>query len=179
MDEQWRTMSVPTQIIFGVDAHSVISREVEEFDSQRVFLVTDEGVSRTDFFRKIMEQLKSGGIEAEVFSEVEPDPSAKTVEKAFELYQKKRVPVLLAIGGGSPMDVAKAVGILATNGGRIHDYEGIDMFKIPPPPLIAIPTTAGTGSVYGGGRTFCRDYRAKFKAVPGKGNKADYMPFPP
>jgi alcohol dehydrogenase len=85
-----------------------------------------------------------------MFSAIEPDPSTSTVHKAFEQAQRFGPQVLLAIGGGSTMDAAKAVGILLTNGARIHDYEGIDRFNIPPLPLIAIPTTAGTGSEVSG-----------------------------
>jgi alcohol dehydrogenase len=94
--------------------------------------------------------LESSKIEVEVFDEVEPDPSVETVEKGFRLHQQKKARVLVAIGGGSSIDTAKAIGILATNGGRIHDYEGMRIFKVPPLPLIAVPTTAGTGSEVSG-----------------------------
>jgi alcohol dehydrogenase len=150
MNGKWMMISIPTQIIFGVNSHSLISDEVEKFAAKQVFIVTDRGVSQTEFFKKVLDHLKSCEIGIVVFDDVEPDPSAKTVEKAFNLFQKNKVSVLLAIGGGSPIDVAKAVGILATNGGRIHDYEGTNQFKIPPLPLIAIPTTAGTGSEVSG-----------------------------
>jgi len=150
MDGQLMTISIPTQIIFGVNAHSVVGDEVKKLGSKKCFLVTDKGVSQTDFFKKVMDVLHSLEIEVDIFNDVEPDPSANTVEKAFSVYQKKKAPILLAIGGGSPMDTAKAIGILATNGGRIHDYEGINTFKTPPLPLVAIPTTAGTGSEVSG-----------------------------
>ena len=144
------TVSIPTKIIFGVESHSKIPEEVRALGGEAVFLVTDQGVAQTGFFKKVTDLLQSSKIGMEVFGEVEPDPSAKTVEKAFNLFQKRKAPVLLAIGGGSPMDTAKAVGILATNGGRIHDYEAIERYKIPPLPLIAVPTTAGTGSEVSG-----------------------------
>jgi alcohol dehydrogenase len=146
MDEHCMRISVSTQIIFGVNTNSLVSSEIEKLGGKQVFLITDEGVSRTNFFMKILDNLTQHRVEVEVFSDVESDPSAKTVEKAFLRYSQLRAPVLLAIGGGSPMDTAKAIGILATNGGRIHEYEGINMFHTPPLPLIAIPTTAGTGS---------------------------------
>ena len=86
----------------------------------------------------------------DLFTDIEPDPSHKTVEKAYRVYQKNKATALLTLGGGRTIDVGKAVGILATNGGRIHDYEGIDKFSNPPLPIIAIPTTAGTGSEVSG-----------------------------
>lgn len=150
MNESWMMVSVPTQIIFGVNTNSLVISEIEKLGGEKVFLVTDEGVSRTNFFMKILDNLNQHGIEVEVFSNVESDPSVETVEKAFFRYNQKKVFVLLAIGGGSPMDTAKAIGILATNGGKISDYEGINTFNTPPLPLIAIPTTAGTGSEVSG-----------------------------
>lgn len=143
-------ISIHTKIILGVGSHSWIPQEIKRLGGEAVFLITDKGVVQTDFFKKAADLLQSSKINVEVFDDVEPDPSANTVEKAFQIFQKKRPPVLLAIGGGSPMDTAKAVGILATNGGRIHDYEGMNTFQTPPLPLIAIPTTAGTGSEVSG-----------------------------
>ena len=90
--------------------------------------------------------LKAADVDYSVFSEIEPDPSADSVEKALEISRALDAGLVLAVGGGSTIDVAKAVAIVSTNGGRIHDYEGIEKFTIPPLPLIAIPTTAGTGS---------------------------------
>lgn len=147
-------LSVPTEMIFGVNSHARIPDEIRGLGGDAAFLITDKGVAQTDFFRDVMSLLKSAGIGVEVFDDVEPEPSAKTLEKAFSLFQKKKIKVLLAIGGGSPIDTAKGVGILATNGGRIFDYEGFSIFKNPPIPLIAVPTTAGTGSEVSGSCVF-------------------------
>jgi alcohol dehydrogenase len=123
------TILIPTKIIFGVESHSKIPEEVRGLGGEAVFLVTDKGVAQTDFFKKVIDLLQASKIGVEIFDDVESDPSDKTVEKAFNLFQKRKATVLLAIGGGSPIDTAKAVGILATNGGRIHDYEAIDRRK--------------------------------------------------
>jgi alcohol dehydrogenase len=133
-------------VIFGVNSHSRIPEHVQKFGAKGAFLITDKGVAQTDFFKKVMGLLQSSGIDVEVFDEVEPEPSAETMGKAFSLFQKTKAGVLLAIGGGSSMDAAKCVGILAANGGSILDYGGDSKFKSPPIPLIAVPTTAGTGS---------------------------------
>jgi alcohol dehydrogenase len=143
---QISTLTIPTQVIFGVNSHSRIPERVQELGAKGVFLITDKGVAQTDFCKKAMGLLQSSGIDVEVFDDVEPEPSAETMEKALSLFQKSKAKVLLAIGGGSSMDAAKCVGILATNGGSILDYGGDSKFKTPPIPLIALPTTAGTGS---------------------------------
>lgn len=140
----------PTIIYMGEGSYQKISEIVRKLHCQRVFIALDAALAASDFYSKIRQLLTDAGVEIATYTDIEPDPSAATVEKAFAVCQSHQATVLLAIGGGSTMDVAKAVGILATNGGRIHDYEGIEKFSIPPLPLIAIPTTAGTGSEVSG-----------------------------
>lgn len=152
--ERITTLSIPTEMIFGENSISRIPEEVRRLGGKTVFLVTDQGVVQTEFFRKVVNVLKSSEIGMEVFDSVEPEPSAETVEKALGLFRRSKAEVLLAVGGGSSMDTAKGVGILATNGGKIFDYEGWDKFKNTPIPLIAVPTTAGTGSEVSNGCVF-------------------------
>ncbi|MDO8277038.1 MAG: iron-containing alcohol dehydrogenase [Burkholderiaceae bacterium] len=140
----------PTRIYLGVGAYQRISEVVRQQGSRRVFIAADAALLKSDFFGRIKDLLDAEGLAIATFTEIEPDPSAHTVAKAFAVCQQHQASSLIAIGGGSTIDVAKAVGILATNGGRIHDYEGIEKFSIPPLPLIAIPTTAGTGSEVSG-----------------------------
>ncbi len=115
-----------------------------------ILLVADRALLKGRFFKRIEEIIALSGAASHIFCEIEPEPSAETVHKAFDLQQSSGATLIIAVGGGSTMDTAKAVGILATNGGRIADYEGIEKFSIPPLPLIAIPTTAGTGSEVSG-----------------------------
>lgn len=140
----------PTTIFMGEESFKKISEIVRKLKCKRVFVALDGALVASDFFAQISKLLADEGVEIATYTEIEPDPSAHTVEKAFAVCQAHNATVLLAIGGGSTIDVAKAVGILATNGGRIHDYEGIEKFVISPLPLIAIPTTAGTGSEVSG-----------------------------
>ena len=140
----------PTTIFMGEGSYQKISEIVRKLQCRRVFIALDGALVSSDFFAQIKRLLADESVEISIYMEIEPDPSAHTVEKAFEVCQAHQATVLLAIGGGSTIDVAKAVGILATNGGRIHDYEGIEKFSTPPLPLIAIPTTAGTGSEVSG-----------------------------
>ena len=140
----------PSTIYMGIGASEKISEIVAKLACQRMFVALDAALLKSQFYAQIQTLLKAAGVQCAVFTEIEPDPSAHTVQKAFAVCQAHRATAILAIGGGSTIDVAKAVGILATNGGRIHDYEGIDKFSIAPLPLIAIPTTAGTGSEVSG-----------------------------
>jgi alcohol dehydrogenase len=140
----------PTQIYMGKGAHRKVEHLIKEWKIHRLFLVVDHAILKTEFYSLVEDILKKKEVSFEIYTDIEPDPGTGTVEKAYELYKKSGASTLLAIGGGSTMDVGKAVGILATNGGRIQEYEGIEKFSIPPLPLIAIPTTAGTGSEVSG-----------------------------
>lgn len=144
------TFFCPTRLYMGIGAHRKLGDILAAQHCERLFVIIDGGLLAGEFYASIRAILKGQGIAVASYSEIEPDPSAATVERAFAACQAHQASALLAIGGGSAMDVAKAVGILATNGGRIHDYEGIEKFREPPLPLIAIPTTAGTGSEVSG-----------------------------
>lgn len=140
----------PTRIFLGVDSYRKLHDVIGGYGCKRLFIALDAALVRSELFERLEALLKSQGVEYLVFTDIEPDPSAITVGKAFDACMAHKATALLAIGGGSTIDVAKAVGILATNGGRIHDYEGIEKFSTPPLPLIVIPTTAGTGSEVSG-----------------------------
>lgn len=140
----------PTAIHMGPGSYRKIADALRARQVRRLMVLLDGALLASDFYADVEALLKQEVDHYVVYTEIEPDPSAHTVEKAFALCRESGATALLAIGGGSAMDVAKAVGILATNGGRIHDYEGIEKFSIPPLPLIAIPTTAGTGSEVSG-----------------------------
>ena len=140
------TYLCPTKLYMGVNAHKQLEAVLAEFEAKQVFLLSDPGIAATETYTIIENALQEYGVSFDAFTHIEPDPSDTTVEKAYDHYQSGKAPVVLALGGGSTIDVAKAVAILATNGGRINDYEGFDKFSNRPLPLIAIPTTAGTGS---------------------------------
>jgi alcohol dehydrogenase len=144
------TYCCPTKIYLGINAYKKLPEIIHGFGVKHLFFLSDNGVVSTDIFKIVKGLLEEHHVTFDLFTDIEPDPSHKTAEKAYGLYQKNKTGVLLALGGGSTIDVGKAVGILATNGGRIQDYEGTDKFSNPPLPIIAIPTTAGTGSEVSG-----------------------------
>ncbi|GAX89008.1 iron-containing alcohol dehydrogenase [Effusibacillus lacus] len=134
----------PTEIVYGCNSTKQLRPTLNKYRYKRVLVITDPGIVKAGLVQEITGQLE--GLEYAVFDEVEPNPSVRTCEKAFALSQELKPDVLVGLGGGSAIDVAKVVGLLATNGGRVVDYEGIDTFSQPILPLIAIPTTAGTAS---------------------------------
>ena len=136
---------VPPEVFYGIGAAEKMG-ELAKPLGKKALIVTDPGVSGADLLDEIKANLKSSEIQTEVFDEVEPNPSVETVEKGLKAFKHFEGDFIVAVGGGSPMDVAKAVATLYTNGGRITDYEGVGKVEKPSIPVIAIPTTAGTGS---------------------------------
>jgi alcohol dehydrogenase len=140
------TLTVAPRIVFGVGSVAQVGAEAQRLGMTRPLIVTDRGLVNTDIPGQITKSLEGAGLRWVVFSEVEPNPSIETVHAGLALYGKEKCDGLVAVGGGSPIDAAKAIGLLATNGGDIREYFGADKVKKPLPPLIAIPTTCGTGS---------------------------------
>ena len=150
MKQEIPSFFCPTRIHLGEGAARGLPALIKQYKAPSAFMFVDEAVKQTPFVHAITQDLAQAGIEVHQFSDIEPDPGTTTVESAYRKALAVLPEVLVAIGGGSTMDVAKAVGILMTNAGQIHDYEGIERFSTPPTPLIAIPTTAGTGSEVSG-----------------------------
>ncbi|MEQ8901542.1 MAG: iron-containing alcohol dehydrogenase [Roseovarius sp.] len=140
----------PTKTILGNGCYRQIPELLADFSASKVLLVVDPALAETGYVKDIREMLTQRCVTFETFTDIEPDPGAHSVADALEISGKLEAELVLAIGGGSTIDVAKAVAIVSTNGGRIHDYEGIEKFSIDPLPLIAMPTTAGTGSEVSG-----------------------------
>lgn len=142
------SFAVRTKVVFGDGVvFEQLPGMVKEMGCARVLLVTDPGILSTGLVKKIQDLLTGSGIVVEVFSEVEPDPGLETVHKAAEYLRLFKPDCLVALGGGSSIDVAKGARVLLDNPGNIGDYAGVNKVKVKPAlPLLAIPTTAGTGS---------------------------------
>lgn len=138
---------LPTKLIYEVGAiKKKLSGEIKILNTNKVLVVTDPGVLKAGLLADVELTLKDNGIIYEVFSEVEANPSTDTCYKGYEIGKTMGAGALLTVGGGSAMDVAKAIAVLMTNGGDLTSYEGADKFTNDALPIIAIPTTAGTGS---------------------------------
>lgn len=140
------SFSCPTRLVFGVNAHTHLPQIVQDWGCKSVFLMVDPALAESEIVSNIRRLLQDQGMAPEMFTGIEPEPSDTTVHIAYEHCRKASSQAIVAIGGGSTIDVAKSVAILMTNGGQISDYEGIEKFSIRPLPLFAVPTTAGTGS---------------------------------
>ncbi len=136
----------PERTFFGQGVARKVGECVKDLGGKRVFLVTDEIVAGLDVFKDVEKSLEEKDIDYYVYSKVDANPTDVQVEKGAGLFKKEKADFLVAVGGGSSMDSAKAIGVLVNNGGSILDYGGLDAFANPIPPLVAIPTTAGTGS---------------------------------
>jgi alcohol dehydrogenase class IV len=140
--------ALPTNVVFGINSvEESLAVKIKEVNKSKVFIATDPGLVKAGIPDKIHSLLKENGIDAIVFSEVEPNPHAETVMKGAELYKAESCDMILAVGGGSAMDFAKAVGVVVSHPGHILDYRrGEKPVVNEIPTLFAIPTTVGTGS---------------------------------
>ena len=137
---------VSPEIIFGVGARKSAANYAKTFGARKVLIVSDPGVVAAGWMDDVAQSLAEEDIEYVTFSQVSPNPRAEEVMLGAQVYQEHNCNVIVAVGGGSPMDCAKGIGIVSANGRHILDYEGIDTIQIPIPPLIFIPTTAGTSA---------------------------------
>lgn len=137
---------IPQNIEFGIGSLNKLPEILKDNNSEHVFLISDRGLESIGVVNKVQDIIEAGGIKATVYLDVIPNPTIDIVDEAAALYKECGATSIVALGGGSPLDVAKAVGVLANYGGKITDYEGLHKVPGPIVPMIAIPTTAGTGS---------------------------------
>jgi alcohol dehydrogenase class IV len=130
----------------GIGALNNLEGELKRLNVERVLVICDPGIVKAGVVESVLKILEKGSISYEVFSEVELEPSTDNVEQAVAILSKKKFDALIGVGGGSSLDITKGTSILATNGGRIEDYMGIELVPKPGLPMVFIPTTAGTGS---------------------------------
>ena len=137
---------IPQNIEFGAGSLKKLPEILKADESEHVLLVSDRGLESIGVVKKVQDIIEAGNITCTLFLDVIPNPTVDTVNQAAALYRECGAESIVALGGGSSIDVAKAVGVLANYGGKITDYEGL--YKVPGPivPVTAIPTTAGTGS---------------------------------
>lgn len=137
---------VKSNIMFGRGAVAQLPERLAYYGLKSIMVVYDQGVKAAGIADKVMERVEKAGIQAVVFDKVIPNPTNEVVEEAAAIAKEKAVEGFVAVGGGSSIDLAKAINILMTNPGKIGEYGGIGMVKNECLPLIAIPTTAGTSS---------------------------------
>ncbi|KFZ39120.1 alcohol dehydrogenase [Shewanella mangrovi] len=137
---------VAPEFIFGVGARHRAGFYARNMQARKVLIVTDAGVIAAGWLEEIKQDLAEAGIEYAVFSGLTENPKDYEVMAGAKFYQEQMCDVIIALGGGSVIDCAKAIGIVYANGCDVHAFEGVDNVDIPGPPLICIPTTAGTSA---------------------------------
>ena len=140
------SFKIPQEIVFGVGALKRLPELLEKCGSRKMLIVSDRSLEKIGVVDKVKKIVEASGIEVSMFLDILPNPTVEMVDQAVKAYQDSGATSIVALGGGSPMDVAKAVGVLATYGGSITEYEGAHKVPGAIVPMIAIPTTAGTGS---------------------------------
>jgi len=139
-------LRTPNVIWMGRNAINNLDQEIKALNGRRVLLVSDPGVVRAGLAKNLEAILEKTGFQYQVFSDVEPEPSIATAEKCIAFAKKTEADIIVGVGGGSPIDVAKATAICGKRGNSIRDFLGLDQVPSKGLPMIAIPTTAGTGS---------------------------------
>jgi alcohol dehydrogenase class IV len=137
---------ITTQIIYGRDSAARIGEVANRLGLKKVQLITDAGVVKSGVADRIQQLLKGSGIQTVLFDRVEYNPTVQTADTAKELFADQKCDGVVAVGGGSPMDVGKSAGILATNAGLAADYLGMGKVKNKGVPVICLPTTSGTSA---------------------------------
>jgi len=140
------TFSIPQNVVFGSGSLSKLPEVAVKLGKSKALIISGPHLEKIGLVAKCSDAMKTSGIESVSFCRTEGNPSVETVNAAAALYKESGADFIVAFGGGSPLDVAKAVAVLATFGGKITDYEGGGKVPGPVVPMIAIPTTAGTGS---------------------------------
>jgi alcohol dehydrogenase class IV len=137
---------VAPEIVFGVGAIDRIAQYATLYGARKILVVSDPGVVVAGWTGHVLASLEAAGFTYSLFTALSPNPRAEEVMAGAEKHRLEQCDLILAVGGGSAMDCAKGIGIVVSNPGSILDYEGIDRIAAPMPPLICIPTTAGTSA---------------------------------
>jgi len=140
------TYEMPTRIVYGPGAVSRSGEEVISLGAKTILITTDSGVKKAGLLEPVVKSLEEAGVKVVIYDKVVADSGVGIVDEATRVAKENNCELILGIGGGSSMDTAKAVALMVNNPGNILDYEGLDKFSNDPLPIVAIPTTAGTGS---------------------------------
>jgi alcohol dehydrogenase len=140
-----RKFSVP-EILYGRGSLKYAALCAKRLGAEKVFLVSDPGLEKAGWVERIFDILNEEKLAWFYFNEVTANPRDHQVDKGAAYYAQERCDVVMALGGGSPMDAAKGIAIAASNGGDIKDYEGANQIQRPLPPMVFMPTTAGSGA---------------------------------
>ena len=147
------TWSFPTTIVFGVGAVTTVAQHAKRAGGTRALIVCDPGVVKAGIAARVKAELEKGGVAAEIFDKVDPNPIEKNVFDGVAAYKAFKADLVVGVGGGSPLDAAKLIALKTTHERPLVDYDdavdGGNLITANVPPILTIPTTAGTGSDVG------------------------------
>ncbi len=137
---------IPSVTLIGIGAAQEIPKKIKELGGSKPLIVTDKGITGAGITKQITDLLDGAQMHYWVFDEAVPNPTDTNVHDGVAVYEKNGCDSIITLGGGSSHDCGKGVGLVVANGGKIHDFEGVDMSSKAMPPFIAVNTTAGTAS---------------------------------
>ncbi|MCW3173634.1 L-threonine dehydrogenase [Shewanella subflava] len=137
---------IPSVNILGQNSVEEAVKDIKGFGFKHALIVTDKPLVKMGLVAKVADKLQTENILVSIFDGVQPNPTTGNVEAGLALLNSNKCDFIVSLGGGSPHDCAKGIALVATNGGKIKDYEGVDVSTKPQLPLVAINTTAGTAS---------------------------------
>ncbi|WP_411682605.1 iron-containing alcohol dehydrogenase [Clostridium thailandense] len=137
---------VPPINLIGKGSLSDAGNQIKGMGCKKAFISTDKFLTKNGTVEKVTKILEDVGVDYVVYNEAKPNPTVKNVEDGLKILKKENCDIVISIGGGSPQDCGKAIAVLATNGGKINDYEGINKTSKKSLPIVAIATTAGTSA---------------------------------
>ena len=137
---------IPSVTLIGIGASKQIPEKIKALGGSKPLVVTDKGITGCGLTKQITDLLDAAGMKYEVYDDTIPNPTDNNVHAGVDVYKKKKCDSLISLGGGSSHDCGKGIGLVVANGGKIHDFEGVDKSTKPMPPYLAVNTTAGTAS---------------------------------
>ncbi len=140
------TLMLPPTVITGPGAADTVGTQAKRLGATCALIVTDPGIAKIGYADKVAQHLHAAGVGTTCFADVTPEPTLQNVTDGLKQYRDESCDVIVSIGGGSAIDCGKGIAMKLTNDGDFADYMGVDKIPNPSAPLIAIPTTGGTGS---------------------------------
>ncbi len=146
MDQKIHSFFSPNKILFGIGSSKEIGKETKALGGTKALIITDPGVVNSGLIDPLRSNLEEAGLKVFLFDRVEPEPTADIVDEGVQYIKETGTDIVIGVGGGSSLDVAKGVSLFASNHGNMLDYCGFDLVPQRGLPKILVPTTAGTGS---------------------------------
>lgn len=146
VQEQVYGFFIPSITLVGIGASKEIPKKIRTLGGKKPLVVTDQGIVKSGILKQITDLLDDAKMKYEVYDKTIPNPTDANVHEGVDVYKKAKCDSLITLGGGSSHDCGKGIGLVVSNGGKIHDYEGVDQSTKPLPPYVAVNTTAGTAS---------------------------------